>query len=125
MQGEGRAALASRDVMLGEQLPPLTLLFKDALGNSVPMHEVPAGLTFSLKAAPVSGQAAELEWEAAEVDVLASAQMVSPHSLMCCQCQQVTMHDGELLIGKKVQRTSCEARIPQSVAMQRPLPDPL
>lgn len=81
VQGEGRAALASKDVMLGEQLPPLTLLMKDALGNAVPLQEVPAGLSFSLKAAPVSGQAAELEWEAAEVDVLPSAKLVgSPSS---------------------------------------------
>ena len=77
VQGEGRAALASQDLMLGEQLPALTLLFKDALGNDVPMAEVPAGLSFSLKAAPVSGQAAELEWQASEVDVLASADLVS------------------------------------------------
>ena len=78
MQGEGRAALASQDLMLGEQLPALTLLFKDSLANSIPMTEVPAGLSFSLKIAPASGQAAELEWEAADVDVLASADLVSP-----------------------------------------------
>lgn len=82
MQGEGRAALASQDLMLGEQLPALTLLFKDSLANDIPMSEVPAGLAFSLRAAPASGQAAELEWEASDVDVLASADLVSP-SLAC------------------------------------------
>ena len=68
--------------MLGEHLPPLTLLLKDALGNAVPMQEVPAGLTFSCKAAAVSGQAAELEWEASEVDVSPNAQLVSPSLCM-------------------------------------------
>lgn len=74
--------------MLGEQLPPLTLLLKDALGNAVPMSEVPAGLTFSLKAAPASGQAAELEWEACEVDVVPSAQLVRPVNLFCDTASQ-------------------------------------
>ena len=72
--------------MLGEHLPPLTLLLKDALGNAVPMQEVPAGLTFSCKAAPASGQAAELEWEASEVDVLPNAQLVSPSLPRHGQC---------------------------------------
>ena len=36
LQGEGRAALASRGLMLGEQAPPLTVQLKDAGGNEVP-----------------------------------------------------------------------------------------
>ena len=36
LQGEGRAALASRGLMLGEHAPPLTVQLKDAGGNEVP-----------------------------------------------------------------------------------------
>ena len=75
-KGEGRAAIASKDLMLGEHLPPLTLLCKDALGNDVPMSEVPAGLTLAIKAAPPAGQPAEIAWEASEVDVEVSADVV-------------------------------------------------
>lgn len=63
--------------MLGEHLPPLTLLCKDALGNSVPMSEVPPGLTLALKSAPPGVQVAELAWEASEIDVDVSADLVS------------------------------------------------
>lgn len=35
-QGEGRAAAASRTLLLGETLPPLRLAFFDSLGNAVP-----------------------------------------------------------------------------------------
>ena len=76
-QGEGRAAVASKDLMLGEHLPPLTLLCKDALGNNVIMSEVPPGLTLALKPAPPTGQAAELAWEASDIDVDVSADLVS------------------------------------------------
>ena len=78
VQGEGRAAIASKDLMLGEQLPPLTLLCKDSLGNDVPMTAVPPGVTIALKAVDPSGQVAELAWEAAQVDVDISADVVSP-----------------------------------------------
>lgn len=63
--------------MLGEHLPPLTLLCKDALGNNVPMSQVPPGLTLALKPAPPRGQAAELAWEASDLDVDVSADLVS------------------------------------------------
>ena len=63
--------------MLGEHLPPLTLLCKDALGNNVPMSQVPPGLTLALKHAPPRGQAAELAWEASDLDVDVSADLVS------------------------------------------------
>ena len=36
LQGEGRAALASKGLMLGEHAPPLTVQLKDATGNEVP-----------------------------------------------------------------------------------------
>lgn len=62
--------------MLGEHLPPLTLLCKDALGNDVPMTEVPAGLTLAIKGAPLAGQPAEIAWEESEVDVEVSADVV-------------------------------------------------
>ena len=71
--------------MLGEHLPPLTLLCKDSLGNDVPMNEVPAGLTLALRAAPPLGQVAELAWEASEVDVDVSADLVSS------ACQPVSL----------------------------------
>lgn len=69
--------------MLGEHLPPLTLLCKDSLGNDVPMTEVPAGVTLALRAAPPLGQVAELAWEASEVDVDVSADMVSSAKSVC------------------------------------------
>ena len=62
--------------MLGEHLPPLTLLCKDSLGNDVPMTEVPAGLTLAIKGAPPAGQPAEIAWEESEVDVEVSADVV-------------------------------------------------
>ncbi|KAL0055144.1 hypothetical protein WJX82_007626 [Trebouxia sp. C0006] len=76
LQGEGRAAIASKDLMLGEHLPPLTLLCKDCHGNGVPMAEVPAGLTLALKAAAPQGQSAEIAWEASEIDVDVSADVI-------------------------------------------------
>lgn len=33
VQGEGRAAVQSRPLLLGEALPPLRLAFKDGIGN--------------------------------------------------------------------------------------------
>lgn len=38
--------------MLGEFLPPLTLLCKDSLGNSVPRDELPPIITIALKPPP-------------------------------------------------------------------------
>ncbi|KAL3158051.1 hypothetical protein ABBQ32_011660 [Trebouxia sp. C0010 RCD-2024] len=76
LQGEGRAAAASKDLMLGEHLPPLTLLCKDALGNNVPMSQVPPGLTLALKPAPPRDAVAELAWEASDLDVDVSADLV-------------------------------------------------
>ena len=76
MQGEGRAAIASKDLMLGEELPPLTLLCKDCHGNDVPMTQVPPGLTLALKVAQPNGRPAEVMWEAAEIDVAVSADLV-------------------------------------------------
>ncbi len=40
------------------------------------MAEVPAGLTLALKAAAPQGQSAEIAWEAAEIDVDVSADVV-------------------------------------------------
>ena len=77
MQGEGRAAIASKDLMLGEHLPPLTLLCKDCHGNAVPMPEVPSGASLKVQAAVPTGQAAEVAWEAADIDVVVTADWVS------------------------------------------------
>lgn len=85
-QGEGRAAAAGKDLMLGEHLPPLTLLCKDALGNNVPMTQVPPGLTLALKPAPPKGQAAELAWEASDLDADVSADLVSFLPFLCQAC---------------------------------------
>ena len=76
LQGEGRAAIAGKDLMLGEHLPPLTLLCKDCHGNIVPMPEVPMGAALTVKAAVPAGQAAEVAWEAADIDVVVSADWV-------------------------------------------------
>ncbi len=70
--------------MLGEHLPPLTLLCKDCHGNGVPMMDVPAGLTLALKAAAPQGQAAEIAWEASEIDVDVSADVVCTHWTTTC-----------------------------------------
>ncbi len=87
LQGEGRAAIASKDLMLGEHLPPLTLLCKDCHGNGVPMADVPAGLTLALKAAAPQGQSAEIAWEASEIDVDVSADVVCTHWTAACNAE--------------------------------------
>ena len=91
-QGEGRAAAASKDLMLGEHLPPLTLLCKDALGNNVPTSQVPPGLTLALKAAPPRDAVAELAWEASDPDVDVSADLVRLVSLRVMRrtCEQAS-----------------------------------
>lgn len=73
--------------MLGEHLPPLTLLCKDCYGNGVPMIGVPAGLTLALKAAAPQGQSAEIAWEASEVDVDVSADVVCTHRTATCNAE--------------------------------------
>ena len=73
--------------MLGEHLPPLTLLCKDCHGNGVPMVDVPAGLTLALKAAAPPGQCTEIAWEASEIDVDVSADVVCTHSLATCNAE--------------------------------------
>ncbi len=73
--------------MLGEHLPPLTLLCKDCHGNGVPMMEVPAGLTLALKAAAPQGQSAEIAWEASEIDVDVSADVVCTHWTVTCNAE--------------------------------------
>ncbi len=89
MQGEGRAAIAGKDLMLGEQLPPLTLLCKDSHGNVVPVTEVPAGLTLALKAAAPDGRPAELAWEASEIDVTVSTDLVGDVLPLAAHANQV------------------------------------
>ncbi len=51
------------------------------------MAEVPAGLTLALKAAAPQGQSAEIAWEASEIDVDVSADVVCTHSLATCNAE--------------------------------------
>ena len=49
VQGEGRAALAGQGLMLGQQLPPITLQLKDAAGNPVPAAAELEGLALMVQ----------------------------------------------------------------------------
>ena len=99
MQGEGRAAIAGKDLMLGQHLPPLTLLCKDSHGNAVDMPDVPDGLTLTLKAAAPPSAPAEVAWEAPEMDVAVFADQVRSlhmfsmlfYSASAC-CSSVSQH---------------------------------
>ncbi len=88
--------------MLGEHLPPLTLLCKDCHGNGVPMVDVPAGLTLALKAAAPQGQSAEIAWEASEIDVDVSADVVCTHWTATCNAEW-------LLVMESVQQASLQS----------------
>lgn len=88
--------------MLGEHLPPLTLLCKDCHGNAVPMTDVPAGLTLALKAAAPQGQSAEIAWEASEIDVDVSADVVCTRWTATCNAEW-------LLVKASVQQASLQS----------------
>ncbi len=51
------------------------------------MAEVPAGLTLALKVAAPQGQSAEIAWEAAEIDVDVSADVVCVHQAATCTAE--------------------------------------
>lgn len=85
--------------MLGEHLPPLTLLCKDALGNNVPMSQVPPGLTLALKPAPPRDAVAELAWEASDLDVDVSADLVRL-CLLCLVRDACVQHSAALNWGR-------------------------